>query len=615
MAEVSVPSQFALATRQQLVDWAYNLLPDPFDCPRDIGATYCEDSRRLEWASRPLWAVFSLIAGGEDPADPRIAPFVERMRAGLTPSDPLAFPDPSLNNRQVVFEQVVYGYGLLCLGERLLGLFSPEQQARLAVWLNAANDIEMPWGSWYLARIMVDCGLKQCGLLNERGEARLAADCSVAECMYDADGWYEDGTPFKRDLYIASAFHFTALLLERYMDSNPLTQTVERANMFDEDFAYWFDPQGRCIPFGRSLTYRFGNAAFWSALVVAGCADRPVSELKGLILNHLSWWHAELDGQPNCLLPGYGYVGAPVMEEYAGPGTSFWALKAFVLLVLPKDDPFWEVEPEMPRLEGCRLERQPGMLIQHGEHHVYALSAMQYAATTLLQRMSKYGKLCYSTAFGWNASSEAGGITGFAVDSALALAVSGTGQYASRSRIQDYEVTDSYVYSVWAYGSIANVESWLVPIDEFRHVRVHRIQSMYPLDAHEGAFPVLGWRSKFDKQEIGDGRARIWRADDASPACAPGMVSEIVDVCAARAEIERALRTAGLSNLISEMDGAWVRREAEVVRQVPGSNIYDPEPNAVPALQASLPAQVSCLGCLVFGDPGESVPGARDGDL
>lgn len=595
--------RFSISTRQQLVDWAYSLLPDPFACPRDVGATYRMDARELEWASRPLWAVFSLLAGGERPDDPRLAPFIERMRAGLTPGRELAFPEPTRANRQVVFEQVVYGYGLLCLGKELLDLLDPAQQERLAAWLNAANDVELPWGGWYTARILVNAGLKRCGLAYD--EERFRADCAAVEGMYAGDGWYEDGTPFRRDLHIASLFHFTSLLLERYMDENPIADTAARAIAFEDDYAYWFDSQGRCIPFGRSLTYRFGNAAFWSALVLAGCSDKPVAQIKGMLLNHLSWWHDALAGQERPLAPGYGYAGAPVMEDYAGPGTSYWACKAFTVLALPASDPFWAVDPQLPKLEPRRIETQPGMLIQVGERHSYALSAMQYPDMATMQRMSKYGKLCYSTAFGWNASRDAAGLSSFAIDGALALSVAGTGQFASRSRIQAFEVRGGYVYSAWSYGSIAQVESWLIPVDELRHVRAHRVQSLYPLESYEGGFPLWGWRSKFDSVRKEPGSVVLRRAKTADGPGERGMVSGITDALAARAEIEEAFRVAGLERVVAELGGAWVQREASMVGQSPNSNIYSCEPSAVPALKLAEPMESFCVGCVVYGDPGQ----------
>lgn len=620
---VALPA-LSLQSRQDLIDWAYSLLPDPYACPREVGATYTADIRELEWASRPLWAVFALIAGGEDPADPRLTPFIERMRAGLTPGHELAFPEPTKPGRQVVLEQAVYGYGLLCLGNQLLDLLTREQQERLVTWLNASNGIELPWGSWYAARILTNCALAHCGL--EHDPATLAADCAAFESMYDGDGWYEDGTPFKRDLYTASAYHFTALLLEHYLDEGPLKDALARANAFDADFAYWFDRRGRCIPFGRSLTYRFVNAAFWSALAltekgagarpeVSGecpkareersetCVARPLSQVKGLMLNHLSWWHDCLDGQERCMRPGYGYPGAPVLEDYAGPGISYWGFRAFVVLALPESDPFWSVEPVLPALRPRRAERQPGMLIQTGERHSYALSAMQYLGTSVLQRASKYGKMCYSTAFGWNASLDAAQLSGFALDSALALSVAGTGQFASRTRIQDHELTGAYAYSVWSYGTIAQVETWLVPVDEFRHVRVHRVQSLYPLEAYEGGFPLHGWQRKFDIAEEHEGAITLRRASDVEQG-RDSMVCGISDMFAARAEIEDALHSAGLRRLVNECGDLWTAREALAVSQAPNANIYSCEPSGVPALKLKAPAESFCLACMVYGDPG-----------
>ena len=43
----------------------------------------------------------------------------------------------------------------------------------------------------------------------------------------------------------------------------------ERARIFAGDFICWFDADGAALPYGRSLSYRFGEAAFWAAYVFA----------------------------------------------------------------------------------------------------------------------------------------------------------------------------------------------------------------------------------------------------------------------------------------------------------------------------------------------------------
>jgi hypothetical protein len=57
--------------------------------------------------------------------------------------------------------------------------------------------------------------------------------------------------------------------------------------------------KGAAIPFGRSMTYRFAFAAFWSAAAIANVTlpsplDRP-GHVKGMLLRHLRWWSRKVD--------------------------------------------------------------------------------------------------------------------------------------------------------------------------------------------------------------------------------------------------------------------------------------------------------------------------------
>ena len=592
-----------LTTRSELADWAYRLLPDPFACPAYIGASYSLAIRQLEWGLRPLWTVFSLMAAGD--ADPhRIEPFLAYIRAGLTPGSAFEFPQPSAKTRQIALEMGVYGYGLLACGDRLLAALEPAQRDRLAAWLNAINDLELPWGSWFAYRLLVNAGLRAAGL--PFGAARVEADRRALESMYAGDGWYEDGTPFQRDYHIPMSFHLVALLLARYEAGAPVEVILERARAFARDFSWWFGPHGRSLPFGRSLVYRFGHASFWSALALADPQARASADVKGLLMDALSWWHAILADQHDRLVVGYAYPNLMVGEDYTGPGALFQAFQAFVVLGLPEGDPFWALESHRELHRGVHAEPRPGMIICAGKHHTYALSATQYSIKSILQRMSKYGKLCYSTAFGWNISRDTVGIENFAVDSALALSVAGTDQFAARGRILDGQVHDGYVYSLWDYGDVARVETVLIPVDERVHVRLHRVSCACPLVIYEGGFPVFGWSRKFDVSEVteaGTGIA-LWRA--ALPPELGGQRSAIYDAAdpAVAARVRAALVAAGLGEAAERLDEC-TPRTACVVRQNPDTNIYDCEANAVPALKVEVPSGTFGFACLVEGDPGQ----------
>ncbi|MBU5895479.1 DUF2264 domain-containing protein, partial [Vibrio cholerae O1] len=63
--------------------------------------------------------------------------------------------------------------------------------------------------------------------------------------------------------------------LDTHEDAERLKKIRESATLFAQDYPYWFDRKGRAVPFGRSLTYRFAQGAFWSALVFADLEALP----------------------------------------------------------------------------------------------------------------------------------------------------------------------------------------------------------------------------------------------------------------------------------------------------------------------------------------------------
>lgn len=585
-------------TREDMREWALNMLPDPARCPHTVGARYEWPIRKLEWLARPLWAVGALLAGGE-PDGPELLQYRDAIKAGLAADGPDAFPWPTLLARQTVVEMAPFGFCLLAAGSRFLSWFDADERERLAAWLNACNDIELPWGNWYMLRLLVNCGLRECGL--PYGERRMQSDAKAIESMYTGDGWYEDGTPFQRDYYISTTFHFMSLLLERYAGKNPIAHAVDRARAFERDYACWFDEEGRALPFGRSLSYRIANLGFWNAEALVGCSAYRPGQLRGIIARVLEWWRPRILEGEGHLQSGYAYPNENVAEDYTGPGASYWACEAFIALALPADDPFWQDQIAPVEIPMRSIQKQPSMLLLRGASHVCAFSARQYSAASVLQRMSKYGKFCYSTEFGWNISRDVEGISNFAVDSTLALSILGTGQFTSRSRIEGGRVEEGYVYSLWSYRGIAQIETWLVPIDAERHVRLHRVSALYPLKAYEGAFPVFSWTRKYDVSEIETFAVSIRLADGRASERGVRQVSSIADIAVERDAIERVLRQAGLSDLLDELEGEWVERTAEVVQQNPNTNVYNCEQNAVPVLKASLPVGTSCLACLVTG--------------
>ena len=561
-----------LKDRNDVMEWMKQMLPDPFQYKGITGAAYDEQIREFEFCSRPLWAIFSLIASGEY-EQTTVDPFLKRIKAGMKPGTRWTYPEPTTARRQAAVEMAVYGYGLLCCGEQLLACFDKEEKERFAQWLYMVNDITFPRGNWYFFLLIINYGLKANNLPYNQEKIDFA--CREIESFYVGDGWYQDGKSSQRDYYIPFAFQFYSLILERYCPEHELQCVKERSMDFEQDFRYWIDHQGRSLPFGRSLTYRFAHSCYWSACAVSGIHRTELGEIKEILLGNLNFWAEQDILQDGILSIGYGYPSLIMSEDYNAPGSPMWAFKSFVILSLPSDHEFWMTEQKPVILkETIRCEKSPGFLMVAGRNHHYGLSVLQFSDAPILQHMSKYGKFCYSTAFGWNCSRDVEGIDRFAVDSALALSVKGTGQFAGRGRIEASKVYQTYGYSRWNYGTIAAVESWLIPLDEDYHVRIHRIRTALELETYEGAFPVFGWNPKF---------------------CAP--VADQTGIL---------LFHRNMSSGIWDISGD---RKPETVLQNPNTNIYDCERNAVPALKGTAdPKEETVYACLVYGNPQTAAP-------
>jgi hypothetical protein len=74
--------------------------------------------------------------------------------------------------------------------------------------------------------------------------------------------------------------------------------------------------EGRALPFGRSVGYRFGMISFWGACAYAEI-DLPApltwGIVKGIVLRNLRWWQT----QPDIFGPsGTLTLGMALSEEY-----------------------------------------------------------------------------------------------------------------------------------------------------------------------------------------------------------------------------------------------------------------------------------------------------------
>ncbi|KFY17138.1 hypothetical protein V492_00871 [Pseudogymnoascus sp. VKM F-4246] len=403
------------------------------------GTGFDEISAQLEGFARPLWVVADLLAA--QPTAPAATPgsgdldldsWIRGLDAGVNPlSDTFWGQTGDHDQRMVEMEPIAYALltapsAFLSAPPSAPGQDSPvdlQKRDRIIAWLRLINEKTVPPSNWRWFRVLVNLALvKSCGVPYDEVKPFMDADFKALDSYYLSDGWSSDGlwSADKRqaDYYSGSfAIQYSQLAYVRFaedLDPERVERYRKEAGEFAETFWRYFDVNGAAIPFGRSLTYRFAFAAFWSAAVVAEIPlPAPLNNIgvvKGLLLRHLRWWSKQIDifNTDGTLNIGYTYPNMFMSEDYNSPQSLYWCLKTFSVLRLSEDHPFWKSE-ELPHPLSMDKSLSPLGVVNPAaqitccfpEHH-FLLSAGQSTKKPHRAREAKYSKLAYSSAFAFS---------------------------------------------------------------------------------------------------------------------------------------------------------------------------------------------------------------------
>ena len=540
------------------------------------GAHYAPRVARLELMSRLLWGLAPLAAGGGGYEGwPQIRAEIVR---GTDPAD-AGYWGPATDRDQRIVESAALGFALALAADEVWEPLTSAQRANFADWLRTAAAAEAVDNNWKLFATLVNLGLAAVG--EPYDEKITAASVKRIDEFHRGGGWYSDGeagTPF--DYYGPWGIHFYCLVnaARGTLDGETAAWMRERAAAFAGEFAHWFARDGAALPFGRSLTYRFAQAAFFGALAFADDGARPADDLtwgqlRGLWARNLRWWGRQpvLNGD-GTLSIGYAYPCLPMSETYNAPGSPYWAFKAFLPLALPAEHPFWAADEEpLPELERVHPQPVASFLVQRDEQgHATALSAGP-GGRWARHGEAKYAKFAYSTAFGFSVPSRGLTLEGAAGDSMLLLSDDDGRRWRGREENDEVWPMEggSGVLASWSPWPDVLVETLLMPIGENGrwHVRVHSLMTRRALWTAEGGFcvPLDGAESDTPHQALPDGAF----------AAAPDRCSGI----------------RGLTN----------NREGEIVRPDPNTHLLWPR-TLLPTLRGTLKPGTRHLVTLVYAD-------------
>ena len=416
-------------------------------------------------------------------------------------------------------ESCPIGFTLAVAGKDFWDPLSEQQKNNVATWIGSMNDKEMPNTNWLWFRVFANLGLKANNA--PYSHDRIEADMNHLDTFHRGDGWSNDGPEgyTQMDYYSGSyAIQYLQLLyakLARSFDPERADEYERRAKLYALDFIHYQAPDGHCIPFGRSLTYRFATIGFWSAFAFADVeppAPLTWGIIKGLLLRNFRWWSRQHHiFQANGMLNiGYTYPNYYLAEPYNSPGSPYWCMLAFAALAQPASHPLWtskeEPHPFMQSpspLPAVKALKYPLHIMVHKGGHTFLLSSGQKCHYPLKSTQAKYGHFAYSSAFGYSVPTGGYTLEQFCPESALALSDDGGEIWKMRREVEDAQILEKdgapVLYSTMHPWKDVEVKTWLLPpTDEAPcwHLRVHSVTTGRDLQSAEGGFAIYGMRQR-----------------------------------------------------------------------------------------------------------------------
>ncbi|KAI8668382.1 hypothetical protein NCS55_00863600 [Fusarium keratoplasticum] len=474
-------------------------------CPGATAVRFDNAAAEVEGLCRPLWGLASLLAGGGEYEATDL--WIQGIKAGTDPENSEYWGRPQDNDQRMV-EMCPLGF-TLAVTPGIWDKFSEGERRNIEAWLgNSINEKNMPNTNWLWFRVFANLGLKKVG--GQYSQDRLTKDIEHLNTFYRGAGWSNDGPEgiHQMDYYSSSfAIQFLQLIYSKLAatdDPAMAAEFKERARVAALDLVHYFDDEGRAIPFGRSMIYRFAVVSFWAALAYADVElPEPLTwgMVKGMVLRNLRWWQTQTDmwTSSGTLSIGYSYPNMYMAENYNSPGSPYWACLAFLCLAVPEQHPFW-TSPEQSTtgfFPSIKPVEYPGHILSNLGGHCMLLSSGQACGYPMKATHAKYGGFAYSSHFAYSVPPGLFSLEQYALASQLGFSDDGgetwkTRRLCEQAAIQ-YRHGMAVLVSTWRPFSDVIVQTTLVPPEHSTpnwHLRVHRIQAGRKVATADGSFAV-----------------------------------------------------------------------------------------------------------------------------
>ena len=265
---------------------------------------------------------------------PRAVGFEDWPRAGIT---------------QPAVEAANLAFGLALCREQVWDQLADSVREQLADWLAHHARLRV-WqhNNWLLFPAVIEAFLESVGMPVEGGHG--AENVERVESWYLGDGWYNDGRSGgarteSRSLQLVGvpAFPVAVVLLRGDAERQSRVERFRaRLSEFASSYALLFGDDGAPLHLGRSLAYRHAVlGGLWTA-GLAGADPLGPGVVRGIAGRTLDYFRRlGVDGSEAPSLGWGAREFLPVVQEYSGPGSAYFAGMGFLGLAAPASHPLW----------------------------------------------------------------------------------------------------------------------------------------------------------------------------------------------------------------------------------------------------------------------------------
>ncbi|EJE8526012.1 TPA: DUF2264 domain-containing protein [Vibrio parahaemolyticus] len=224
---------------------------------------------------------------------------------------------------------------------------NPKQQLQIITWFEQVPPLKTLDNNWQLFTLTVSFVLKD---LTGKEWVDAAKYDRIKE-FYVGDGWFRDGANGNYDYYNVWGFFYSLYWIDQ-IDPDYDPQFIRQAmSEFVAGYRYFFTPQGLPL-FGRSACYRLSAAVPLLAAIDYQSDAITIGQAKRAFKTNLQYFISNGALKSGAPTQGVFEDDARLVDNYSGPASSFWSLRALNLaLYMGGRTGLWQAEEQPLEIE------------------------------------------------------------------------------------------------------------------------------------------------------------------------------------------------------------------------------------------------------------------------